>query len=555
MAVDGSLTEEEIQQTVKDYLDLYFKATGYPDFVEVIVELVDTLNRRERGRRLELTTANCKITIVTDGSDGQVPEDINIPDTAGEVVTALGNTESSGDGTGTSSSFSEFVATVDPDAIVLDVVYAESAAPSAMPSASPSASPSKAPSKSPAPSKAPTASPAPSEDNSGMPSMSPVGRRLGKAMFGNESKADTSDSHNNNNNNNNNNNTEQTKREVAMDVLDYQQFDFQTKSTHAPSCDAALQEGDVDFTLVTHISLSRIMVMKHHCDRWRHRMSIAVATHRSTMAVTDALEVLGCNMDLITISRVLYDPLIDVDEDYPVNKLRNAAMSAVKTSHAVVVDADFVLSEDAYDVFTEQRTVLAENHKTALLIPAFELRSFCPDCTEIHEQLLPRTKKRLLRYYDGEVAADGTLLVEPTASQFDARGNVDGHGSTRYDDWVSQDAHGVLPIECINSDRYEPYLVVRNCADLPPFQEAFTGYGQNKLTWFQQLRRTGYNLQQLGGAFVIHSPHAKSSFFKKWEKERKKVQEKSEMVVNKIAASFRAWMEDHVADETVLPQC
>ena len=531
-------------QAVETYLNQYFYANGETGFLGVEVQDIPGIVARQRSRRLQ--QFHCSFSGVAkylQGSDTSRVEQLQVAalaDTAAvnQIFDALlpGNFD---------------VAT-----IILESTTSPSSFPSAVPSVSTSPStsfPTTSPAPSPTPSNSPTSSPAPSEDNSGMPSMSPVARRLGKAMFGNESKADTSDSHNDNNNNNNN--TEQTKREVAMDVLDYQQFDFQTKSTHAPSCDAALQEGDVDFTLVTHISLSRIMVMKHHCDRWKHRMSIAVATHRSTMAVTDALEVLGCNMDLITISRVLYDPLIDVDEDYPVNKLRNVAMSAVKTSHAVVVDADFVLSEDAYDVFTEQRTVLAENHKTALLIPAFELRSFCPDCTEIHEQLLPRTKKRLLRYYDGEVAADGTLLVEPTASQFDARGNVDGHGSTRYDDWVSQDAHGVLPIECINSDRYEPYLVVRNCADLPPFQEAFTGYGQNKLTWFQQLRRTGYNLQQLGGTFVIHSPHAKSSFFKKWEKERKKVQEKSEMVVNKIAASFRAWMEDHVADETVLPQC
>lgn len=45
------------------------------------------------------------------------------------------------------------------------------------------------------------------------------------------------------------------------------------------------------------------------------------------------------------------------------------------------------------------------------------------------------------------------------------------------------------PIPCFRSNRYEPYLLLRRCAPtLPPFAEAFTGYGKNKIQHVAHLR-------------------------------------------------------------------
>ena len=64
---------------------------------------------------------------------------------------------------------------------------------------------------------------------------------------------------------------------------------------------------------------------------------------------------------------------------------------------------------------------------------------------------------------------------------FDSK-NPHGHDSTMYDLWLAQPAGTVAPINCLKSDRYEPYLVVQHCRELPPCQEQFTGYGKNKIS-------------------------------------------------------------------------
>jgi hypothetical protein len=291
--------------------------------------------------------------------------------------------------------------------------------------------------------------------------------------------------------------------------------------------------------------------MKHQCKRWGdHPISIAVGTQTSTKVITKALELLGCNTKYIKVTTV---GDIESEEDYPVNRLRNVALAGVQTSHAVLMDADFVLSANAYDHLMNQKETLAADYKTALVIPVFELRSLCdatdPDCKTIHEGMLPNTKADLLELYTAPA-------LDATIAQFDVKGNAVGHGSTRYLKWINQDADTLLPIECITSPRYEPYLAFRYCQDLPPFQEAFTGYGQNKLTWFQQVRRNGYRLLQLGDVFATHFPHAKSSAFRVWTQERKQHQMvKSKVKVNRIAESFGRWLEDTVPNQSVIPQC
>ena len=73
------------------------------------------------------------------------------------------------------------------------------------------------------------------------------------------------------------------------------------------------------------------------------------------------------------------------------------------------------------------------------------------------------------------------LIRQKQASTFDPT-NRGGHGSTKYITWRDQDTGTLVDLKCIKSNRFEPYLAFRYCADLPPFQERFTGYGKNKMT-------------------------------------------------------------------------
>ena len=72
-------------------------------------------------------------------------------------------------------------------------------------------------------------------------------------------------------------------------------------------------------------------------------------------------------------------------------------------------------------------------------------------------------------------------LQKGAVSAFDPT-NRGGHGSTRYNAWIDQEDGTFVDLGCVKSNRYEPYLAIRRCAEMPPFQEGFTGYGKNKMT-------------------------------------------------------------------------
>lgn len=332
---------------------------------------------------------------------------------------------------------------------------------------------------------------------------------------------------------------------------------FHHRSVGAPQCGAdALDPNDVAFTVVTQLSLNRLWMMEHHCQRWQHAFSIAVFVGTDATATITSLREqlghLGCAEHRLAVQIVSgYS-----EEEYPVNVLRNTALSAVKTSHVVYVDIDFWESTDLHAVLLLHRAVLASDPKVALVVPAFQLSRQCldwRDCREENVPLMPLVKDQLI-----------DLMVEHQANAFDPS-NVGGHGSTRYKEWFLQTESELVPIECVNSNRYEPYLVVRYCNDLPPFQEAFTGYGKNKMTWVMQMRRRGYQFLQLGAAFVVHYPHLDSAARMHWNggADGKQLQKPASAdlsvykrgQIDQTFVAFKRWLAQTVPDEAVVPLC
>lgn len=289
--------------------------------------------------------------------------------------------------------------------------------------------------------------------------------------------------------------------------------------------------------------------MEEQCRRWGpHPISLALVSNLSVVAIQLALEKLGCRREYVSV-KVIHSE--GNAEPFPVNKLRNLAFSGVKTSHAAYVDADFLVSVNLYDSLMQKRGML-DNPKSAFVLPAFELRKLCDpkdhDCRRIHRFLIPDTKEQVLELYS---EPDG---VAPSITQFDSEGNRAGHNSTRYKEWLSQSNGTLIPIHCFASDRYEPYLVVQYCQDMPPFQEAFTGYGQNKLTWLWHLRHSGYSFHQVGDGFVVHYPHAKSGSFNKWNHQKQKIGREN-LRVEQISKKFREWLATNVSNQSVVGDC
>lgn len=283
---------------------------------------------------------------------------------------------------------------------------------------------------------------------------------------------------------------------------------FEMHSKQAPVF-TELKPEEVSFTLVTQCTDGRLWMLEHHCARWSNNhqapISLVVYTNRTLQDVQQQLRQMHCD-DQVTVQVHPSDTLID----YPINVLRNMALQAVKTSHAMYIDVDFWPSADLHHVLNLHKAHLAADYRQALVVPAFALQRQCAEWRECPEHNLPLMPSTIHDVYDGLVA-HRLFPFDPT--------NRRAHGSTRYQDWLSQSADDLLPIPCFQSHRYEPYLVVRHCDQLPPFQEGFVGYGKNKVSWVMQLRRAGWKFDQVGVGFVVHYPHLDSPARQAWNGE------------------------------------
>ena len=157
-----------------------------------------------------------------------------------------------------------------------------------------------------------------------------------------------------------------------------------------------------------------------------------------------------------------------------------------------------------------------DGDKDAFVIPAFQLNWICDvdekdsDCYESLREMMPRTQQELRSLIDKEKVAVFDFHIE------------EAHGTTNIKQWYSLEKYHVKPIDCIQSNRYEPYLILRNCNDIPPYQARFTGYGKNKIQQVLHLRRLGYRFAVIGEAWVVHWPHNKSESKISWNMKRNK---------------------------------
>jgi hypothetical protein len=327
-----------------------------------------------------------------------------------------------------------------------------------------------------------------------------------------------------------------------------------------PMC-TTLSAADVSYTLVTQFSHDRLWMMEQHCARWGpHPISIAVLTNKTVSSIHQELTEMGClSEQYISVQTLsLQDSSSGKLADYPVNVLRNMALTKVQTSHMAYVDVDFWESTNLHTnlMRLHVRQALSMDPKNALVLPAFQMLRQCKELRECPENNIPVMPHDQNELFD--------LFRHKNATQFDPS-NRGGHGSTRYKDWMDQ-TEELLPITCVLSNRYEPYLVVRYCRDLPPFQTAFSGYGKNKMTWVMQLVRSGYSFWQLGESFLVHYPHLDSSARMLWNggphgeqlskpKPGTFVADYKRGQTDQTFIEFREWLNDEIHDKTRIPKC
>jgi len=164
----------------------------------------------------------------------------------------------------------------------------------------------------------------------------------------------------------------------------------------------------------------------------------------------------------------------------------------------------------------------------AVVVPVFQRRvrscSSVADCRALVAQTnpIPASLEELQQCVTGIIPAPATeTTLEANSSRslrsrsgncivFQAESNYHGHSTTRSSDWLAASAHWPVPqpITCIDSIRYEPYLVLSTWGPATPrYDEQFTGYGKNKIQFVNHLRVAGFKFSVLPREFLVHFPH------------------------------------------------
>jgi len=277
-----------------------------------------------------------------------------------------------------------------------------------------------------------------------------------------------------------------------------------------------------NFTLVTQASAERLWMLKHICHRWFGPIVVAIYAEQGADAAPREPACYPGQVDYVAVAaskKNFHDR-----NAYPVNLLRNVAISRVKTSHFLMADIDLWPDSTLLTrllIVSYKNAQIFDDPKRALVIPAFgrEDKAACTSSTakslaENAESLVNCHREAALMPFNFETLRQ--CIIDKKCHIFD-RYNQDGHGTTDYKSWLKQGGKATRNIQCFLSNRYEPYVVLRKTPLLPTFEERFRGYGKNKIQNLVHLRYAGWHFSVLSKSFLVHFPHHKSAARLAWE--------------------------------------
>lgn len=192
---------------------------------------------------------------------------------------------------------------------------------------------------------------------------------------------------------------------------------------------------------------------------------------------------------------------------YPINHLRNLAIAASSTRYIFVLDADFVPSNNLYQLARSQYLPFLERStkRQALVIPCYAIRE------QFKDMAIPTSLMALRDLVRRDIA----YITDPGA----------GHGPTLAKELALGRTlkRGQMFYEVCYESQWEPYYIIRRSA---PFYDArFRGQGGDKQSHALQLNAEGYQFLVIRDTFMIHKDHSKMDWpdggFKKAQKEIK----------------------------------
>lgn len=347
------------------------------------------------------------------------------------------------------------------------------------------------------------------------------------------------------------------------------------------SCPVDFAPDNLSPTLVTQCTLNRVDLLLETCNRWKGPiiLSLFLANAEEESAWSNRQSNWEEMCPQITILTHRATAGEHEAGSYPVNKLRNIGLDAVRTSHVFVMDADFVPSADLHGTIGE---VLSARHqmehiesggagtsigqRDAIIVPAFERKppepcSSIEDCRKYIKEdstFIPQSIEDLRNCSRGS---------KKDCIVFQSDNNWEGHHTTHSDQWLKGDwyddgdyreaepdsntagdggmekkkgrrekmdlSRKIKTVKCFDSLRYEPWVVLRWCPSAakanaqgskdnnrpvaPYFDERFHGYGKNKIEMISHLRFLGYTFSILPMSFIIHQPHPESEHKAVWK--------------------------------------
>lgn len=235
-------------------------------------------------------------------------------------------------------------------------------------------------------------------------------------------------------------------------------------------------------TLALHTSVERIASVIKCVMAWGCGNPVSIVLYGLKHQVDTFIDTLTnqiqCTNHLLSITVV--EPITPV---YPINYLRNLAISKVQTEYTLLIDADLVPSPLALETIENHLRKCGVND-TVYVIPVFETS----------KRVSIGDKKRLERLYNR-----GHVLGYKSNHQ------KRSHGSTDLSKWFLSNEKYTVQYEA----RYEPYIVMKTSIDIK-HDERFTDYGWNKVAFITELALAGYSFVVLPDVWFIHIDHKKS---------------------------------------------
>lgn len=280
-------------------------------------------------------------------------------------------------------------------------------------------------------------------------------------------------------------------------------------------------------SIITQLSLERLSMLRSQCRIWTDKISAVLyipfmknfgvisedvrAVNGSSMqdvavfveSFYQKLEKEGqCALDLQIVVEKFEswdDPNIGL---YPFNAVRNRALMMVDTDVVILLDADFLPSQELSLMYKEKDSYSDLLHvldkKTAYVLPAFQTLNNGVDGVNLAKKTASHGKEDIVdAWHDGTV--QGFQLEQYSA----------GHGPTRYEQWLTAQE----PYSIAYEKGFEPYIMVAR-KFVPWYDERFRGYSRNKIVHLTHLaEQLGVKMQVHDRGFVIHTPHSKASTF------------------------------------------